>query len=248
MRAKFFSISTAGLLALALGDLASSQQILVNGEEDRTLQLESVTVTPDGSVVRIVTADTSGGGGEPPASGGESPAGGGETPGDGDPSGDEDGSPGDDGTVPASCGDLPDNVTIVDAGSLADPFPAKSFQGEPDQIFAFRVTVPARGARPAAISIAKTSGAKMAKLISVSKCPGRVDLPLDDQATTCAAVGVETSSVNTHPSRTAHDSYCKVQPGDVLYVNAFSTKRPNSTALTCSSSRDCGFYFSVNPW
>ncbi len=141
---------------------------------------------------------------------------------------------------PGSCGPVPENVSVVDTGSISGSWPQQTFFPLPHTVTAFKVTVPAGFTGKGNFTATKTSSAQKSKLVVVSTCPGVLE-PVGGQSS-CVVYSLESSMVRMTGNAGASSYYCKLTPGNTYYVNAVSKTKVNDTAYTCSNGTNCSFF------
>lgn len=137
-----------------------------------------------------------------------------------------------------TCGITPSNVVVVDTGSFSDNWKQQTVSPAPDDIFSYKVVVPAGVSAVNTFSTARTSAGLRAKLLVVSECPGSFE-PVGGQSRCTAPNPQETSSVVL---TTIQNKYrCNLSPG-TYYVNAASRDSLNGTGYTCSNKTNCSVF------
>lgn len=139
-----------------------------------------------------------------------------------------------------NCGALPANTVVIDTGNLSVNWPQQMFLPVPQQITAFKVTVPSTFSGHDNFQSAGTGSSTTSKLLVISTCPG-VLTPVGGQ-TYCSMRGTETTTVLMSANSADPNYYCKLTPGSVYYVNAVSKNYLTDTAYNCNNTTDCSFY------
>ena len=138
-----------------------------------------------------------------------------------------------------SCGALPANTVVIDTGSITTAWPQTTNIVPPQQITAFKFTVPSGFAKRENFNVAKTGSGEKSKLVVVSTCPG----VLTPVGTYCSLAGTDTTTVRLSGKSSDPSYYCKLAPG-VYYANAVSKNTVTDSTYNCSSSTKCSFYAS----
>jgi len=139
-----------------------------------------------------------------------------------------------------ACGALPANTVVIDTGSIASAWPQRVNMVPPQQITAFKITVPPGFAQRDLFNVAKTGSGLKSKLVVLSTCPG-VLTPV--AATGCSLVVTDTTTVRLSGNLADPSYYCKLAPG-VYYANAVSKNKVTDTVYNCSTPTNCSFYAS----
>lgn len=143
---------------------------------------------------------------------------------------------------PGDCGVLPPNTVVVDTGNLNANWVQQMFLPVPQQITAFKVTVPSGFSGRDNFQSAGTASSTTSKWLVVSTCPG-VLTPAGGQ-NACSLGGSETTTMRMSTKSADPSYYCKLTPGTVYYVNAVSKFSLTDTGFNCSNTTDCSFYAS----
>lgn len=138
-----------------------------------------------------------------------------------------------------SCGALPANTVVIDTGSITTAWPQTTNIVPPQQITAFKFTVPSGFAKRENFNVAKTGSGEKSKLVVVSTCPG----VLTPVGTYCSLPGTDTTTVRMSGNLADKSYYCKLAPG-VYYANAVSKNTVTDSTYNCSNSTKCSFYAS----
>lgn len=138
-----------------------------------------------------------------------------------------------------ACGALPANTVVIDTGSITTAWPQTTNIVPPQQITAFKFTVPSGFAKRENFNVAKTGSGEKSKLVVVSTCPG----VLTPVGTYCSLAGTDTTTVRLSGKSSDPSYYCKLAPG-VYYANAVSKNKVTDTTYNCSTSVNCSFYAS----
>ena len=144
---------------------------------------------------------------------------------------------------PGACGTLPANTVVIDTGNITSAWPQMTNIVPPQQITAFKVTVPSGFTGRDLFNFAKTGSGLKSKLVVVSTCPG-VLTPVT--TTGCSLAGTDTTTVRLSGKSTDPSYYCKLTPG-VYYANAVSKNALTDGTYNCSTTTNCSFYASRNP-
>ena len=139
-----------------------------------------------------------------------------------------------------ACGALPANTVVIDTGSITSAWPRLINTVPPQQITAFKITVPSGFAQRDNFSVAKTGSGVKSKLVVVSTCPG-VLTPVG--GTYCSLAGTDTTTIRMSGKSSDPSYYCKLAPG-VYYANAVSKNKVTDTTYNCSTPTNCSFYAS----
>jgi len=138
--------------------------------------------------------------------------------------------------VAGACGALPPNTVVVDTGNINAAWPQATFVVPPQQITAFKVTVPSGFTQRDNFLVAKSSSGVKSKLVVVSTCPG----VLTPVGTGCSLSGTDTTTVRLSGKTSDPSYYCKLAPG-VYYANAVSKNAVTDTSYNCSTATNCSF-------
>lgn len=151
--------------------------------------------------------------------------------------------------INSACGPKPKNVTIVNTGSMVDNYTQTIIRpSSPNEVVAFKVTVPTGAIAANDFRSTKLSSTKAAKFVSVSVCPGEYRNPVGGNSAGCTKYSYESSRVYLTSNQSASPrSWCVLTPGQTYYINAVSVQSMNGTTATCTSSEDCGFYAARQP-
>lgn len=143
---------------------------------------------------------------------------------------------------PGDCGALPANTVVIDTGNLNVSWPQQMFLPVPQQITAFKVTVPSTFSGRDNFATAGTASSTTSKRLVVSTCPG-VLTPVGGQSY-CSGGGTETTTLRLSTRSSDPSYYCKLTPGSVYYVNAVSKNNLTDTGYNCTTTTNCSFYAS----
>ena len=129
---------------------------------------------------------------------------------------------------------------VIDTGNLNVNWPQQLFLPVPQQITAFKVTVPSGFSGRDNFQSAGTASSTTSKRLVVSTCPG-VLTPVGGQ-NYCSLGGTETTTIRLSTRSFDPSYYCKLTPGSVYYVNAVSKNNLTDTAYNCTTTTNCSFY------
>jgi hypothetical protein len=139
--------------------------------------------------------------------------------------------------VAGACGALPANTVVVDTGNINVAWPQPPvYLVPPQQITAFKVTVPSGFTGRNNFMVAKSSSGLKSKLVVVSTCPG----VLTPVGAACTLAGVDTTTVRLSGNASDPPYYCKLTPG-VYYANAVSKNAVTDTGFNCTTTSNCSF-------
>lgn len=141
-----------------------------------------------------------------------------------------------------ACGALPANTVVIDTGSITSAWPQTTNIVAPQQITAFKITVPSGFAKRNNFNVAKSSSGLKSKLVVVSTCPG-VLTPVG--GTYCGLAGTDTTTIRMSGKSSDPSYYCKLAPG-VYYANAVSKNALTDSTYNCSTPTNCSFYANRN--
>ena len=146
-------------------------------------------------------------------------------------------------TSPDGCPAVDSNLVIVkDLGLLNKGFSTVKYDLGKNQIMSFKLSTVAE-LRKGAFNIAYTTTNPATKIITVSTCPGDVNVSALPAA--CVAQGYETAKARYSTYEPPLSYECNLDPNKTYYVNVKSATKADPNTSTCSAT-NCPFFFSIN--